>query len=132
MTARRRPRSDSIRRAHQAFLANVAGRREDYFWLRDEQHLTPEQAAERLGITTRTAARYEAWRRAAEGLPPARDPNVIAERKRVVRELHAQGLSDSRIAARLGMTRSGVYCIRRSLGLKANWDPNAPRKAVAA
>jgi hypothetical protein len=41
-----------------------AARREDYYWLRDEQGLTIGQAAERVGICHRTAQRYEARRKA--------------------------------------------------------------------
>lgn len=45
--------------------AAAANRRENYYWLRDEQHLTREQAADRLRISERTAWRYEARRKAA-------------------------------------------------------------------
>lgn len=51
---------DNILAAIAARIANAAGRCEDYQWLRDEQGLTREQAAERLGVTMRTAWRYEA------------------------------------------------------------------------
>jgi hypothetical protein len=45
--------------------AAIDGRREDYAWLRDEQGLTLEQAADRMRISERTAWRYEARRRRA-------------------------------------------------------------------
>lgn len=36
------------------------GRFEDYEWLRRDQHHSPAEAALRLGVTRRTAQRYEA------------------------------------------------------------------------
>jgi DNA-binding transcriptional regulator YiaG len=46
-------------------LGNAAGRREDFTWLREEQGLTIEQAADRLGVSFRVAQRYEAARKRA-------------------------------------------------------------------
>ncbi len=37
--------------------------REDYFWLRDELDLKPEEAAARIGIHPSTAWKYEARRK---------------------------------------------------------------------
>jgi DNA-binding transcriptional regulator YiaG len=60
--------TSAIQQAQAVHVANAAGRREDYAWLRDEQHLTVAQAAARLGVTRRTARRWEALRRQeAEG-----------------------------------------------------------------
>ncbi|WP_248964544.1 helix-turn-helix domain-containing protein [Sphaerisporangium perillae] len=49
--------------ARAAYSAVAAGRREDYAWLRTEQHHTMAQAAERIGVTYRTAQRWERLRR---------------------------------------------------------------------
>jgi hypothetical protein len=57
------PGKTSDRGNHAALEA--AERREDYAWLRAEQGLTRRQAAERLGVTIRTAERYDAQLRAA-------------------------------------------------------------------
>lgn len=46
--------------------APATARRENYAWLRDEQHLAPTQAAARLSVSLRTAWRYEAARRTQE------------------------------------------------------------------
>jgi hypothetical protein len=48
--------------ARAGYTAKAAGRAEDYFWLREEQGMTRLHAAERLGISQRTAQRYEASR----------------------------------------------------------------------
>lgn len=44
---------------------------------------------------------------------------TIAEREAVVRRLHARKMPDSHIAARLGMSPTGVRSIRLRLGLPA-------------
>jgi transposase len=49
--------------AVEANRANADGRREDYRWLRAELGLSVRQAAERLGVSVRTAWRYEAARK---------------------------------------------------------------------
>lgn len=62
VTPARRAAADRAQRAHAAY---AAGRREDYYWLRDEQGLTLQQAADRMGVTRRTAERWNALRRQA-------------------------------------------------------------------
>jgi DNA-binding transcriptional regulator YiaG len=54
-------RMDAHKRAHRL----PPGRREDFTWLREEQGLTIEQAADRLGVSFRVAQRYEAARKRA-------------------------------------------------------------------
>lgn len=56
-----------------------------------------------------------------EGRPPIRRRGLtLQQRYEAVRELHAQGYSDPRIAAVVGCTRSWVRQLRRDLGLPAN------------
>ena len=43
----------------------AAGRVEDYAWLRERERLTRQEAATRLGVTIRSALRYEARLREA-------------------------------------------------------------------
>lgn len=50
-------------------------------------------------------------------------PLTVAEREAAVRRLHRQGLGDGEIAARLDVGTSGVWTIRRRLGLPANAAP---------
>lgn len=57
-------RQRGARIAYAVYAAKAAGRREDYTWLREEQGLTLRQAAERMGVTLRTAYRWETSRRA--------------------------------------------------------------------
>ena len=60
--------------------------------------------------------------RAVIGEPP--DRLTTAEREAVVRRLHRLGLTDGLIAQRMDIGTSGVWDIRRRLGLPAN--PAAP------
>lgn len=48
------------------------------------------------------------------------DHTTIGEREAAIRRLHADGLSDSQIGARIGVSGSCVYYRRKSLGLPAN------------
>lgn len=58
-------RRAAVERAWAGHMAAATGRREDYYWLRDEQGLTLKQAAARMGVSTRTAERWDACRRQA-------------------------------------------------------------------
>jgi DNA-binding transcriptional regulator YiaG len=59
-------RRRGARTAFAVYAAMAAGRREDYFWLRDEQGLTVSAAAARMRVTPRTAHRWESLRESAE------------------------------------------------------------------
>lgn len=58
-------RREGHQRAQAAHEAKAAARREDYYWLRDEQGLTLEHAAARTGASVRQAYRWERMRREA-------------------------------------------------------------------
>lgn len=45
---------------------------------------------------------------------------TVGEREAAIRHLHAEGLSDSQIGARIGVTSSCVFYRRKALGLPAN------------
>lgn len=58
---------------------------------------------------------------------------TLAEREEVVRRLHRQGFNDREIAARTGITDSGVQRIRKRLDLPANvYEAPAPGTASKA
>lgn len=64
MSAATTARVRGAAKAREAHLAYADGRREDYAWLRERQGHTITQAADRMGVTFRTAQRWEAWRKA--------------------------------------------------------------------
>ena len=55
---------------------------------------------------------------------------TIGEREAAIRRLHATGLSDPQIAARIGATASTVFYRRQALGLPAN-NPKRTRQPAA-
>lgn len=56
---------------------------------------------------------------------------TVGEREAAIRQLHAEGLSDAQIGARIGVTASCVFYRRKALGLPANpqWPHTRERAA---
>lgn len=90
----------------------VAGRREDYLWLRTDQHETREQAAARASVSERTAFRYEAWRRG--GLLPKAPPWSAEEIEMALRT----DLPDRHISRLIGRSEGAIrqkrYQVRKA------------------
>lgn len=61
------PRRVSTEAARAMCALRYQDRLEDYRWLTRQEHLTIEQAAERMRISYRTAQRYEARLKAGQG-----------------------------------------------------------------
>lgn len=53
----------NIAKGWEVHAANAAARREEYAWLRERQGHDVVDAADRLGVSLRTAERYERWRK---------------------------------------------------------------------
>lgn len=96
-----------------AYAAQAAGRREDYFWLRDTEHLTIEQAATRIGVTYRTAIRYKATRRPKRPRRAAWTPEETATALRT-------DLTARQVAAITGRTFEAVRRRRQYVRTRGN------------
>jgi len=94
-----------------------------------------EEAARAFGVTTRTVrrmvVRFDEGGLAAlgrrGGYPPGR-PRLPASRVRMIERLKGRGVSNRRIAARLGVTEKAVRKVLRRLG----WKETAPEQGLLA
>jgi hypothetical protein len=87
-----------------------------------------KQIAACLGVTV-----VSVFRRADRlGLTTKMDRGLVAWRKQKIRELNAQGWSDSEIAATVGITRREICNHRKRMGLASNRNNERYRQRVAA
>lgn len=83
-----------------------------------------EGAAINLGLTTEDL--LEQMLEKLTKRPPYH-PETPRRRKEI-RGLHAEGHTDTEIAAKVGLSQQAVSRHRVDMGLESNYDPNAPRK----